>query len=388
MKSYNHLFEQYLSVENYNLAVRNATRHKGGKKRKYKRIQYMRDHAEDLMPELMEYAENFYNEQHRPKIIYDGVRRKQRIILIPSMRQQVVHHMIVNIMKPIIMKPMYRHSYGSVPGRGATNGKRKKHGMKTHGGKEAVERFIREHPSDCKYCLKMDIHKFFESVPHDKLKAMFQRIIHDERFLKILETLVDANGTETGMPIGFYTSQWFANFYPTGLDHYIKEQLHAKGYFRYMDDMVVFDKSKQKLHNIQRGVKLYLKEVLGLSMNPKWQVFRFHDVTKCGKEKGRFLDFMGFRFYRNRTVLRRTLLLRATRKAKKIGVKHGKTVYDCKQMLSYKGWLTPTDTYKAYKKRIKPYVSFRNLQQTVSRKQREENERMKAECGTKMKMAI
>ncbi|MBR5541917.1 MAG: hypothetical protein IKU64_06120 [Bacteroides sp.] len=384
MKSYNHLFEQYLSEENYELAVKNATAHKGGKKRKYRKAQYYKKHKGELKESLMNYAEHFYNEKHQPKLIYDGVRRKQRTILIPSMREQVVHHMIVNVMKPIIMKSMYTHSYGSVPNRGAISGRK----GKTHGGKDAVEKFIHGHPKDCKYCCKMDIHKFFDSVPHEKLKAMFRRIIHDERFLNILLTLVDANESEFGMPIGFYTSQWFANFYLTGLDHYIKEVLGAKGYFRYMDDMVVFDGNKRHLHWIRMEVERYLNEELGLEMNPKWQVFRFHYVRKDGKDVGRFLDFMGFRFYRNRTTLRRTLMLRAARKAKKIGRKKMKTVFDCRQMLSYKGWLTPSDTYRMYLKRIKPFISFQYMQRRIALYQEIENRREKQTCGTRMKMAV
>lgn len=381
MKSYSHLFEKYLSEENYYAAVQKATAHKGGKRRKYQRAQYYRNHAAELMPSILDYAEHFYNEKHQPKVIYDGVRRKQRQILVPSMREQVVHHMIVNVMTPIILKPMYEHSYGSIPGRGSTSGKKK---GKTRGGKQAVEKFIRGHPRDCKYCLKMDIKKYFDSVPHDKLKEMFARIIHDKQFLRVLNTLADAGGSDRGMPIGFYTSQWFANFYLTGLDHYIKEELGAAGYFRYMDDMVVFGSNKRSLHKIREKVAEYLRDELGLELNHKWQIFLFHYVRKDGTEIGRDLDFMGFRFYRNRTILRRTLMLRATRKAKSIARKHGKTVYDCRQMLSYKGWITPTDTYGMYKKRIKPYVSFRNMRRVVSRHQKIENRRLLT-CGSEVK---
>lgn len=365
MKSYNHLWETYISPENYRAAVKNATQHKSGSKRKYRKAKEYKEHAEELMPEILAYAAHFENEKHQPKTINDGISKKKREILVPSMREQVVHHMIVNVMKPIILRPMYEHSYGSVPGRGATKGKNRK----TMGGKEAVEKFIRKRPNDCRYCLKMDIHKFFDSVPHDKLKAMFRRIIHDARFLAVLETLTDANGKDKGMPIGFYTSQWFANFYLNGLDHYIKEKLGAKGYFRYMDDMVIFDGNKRRLHRIRRAVADYLQDELGLELNPRWQVFLFHYVRKDGSEVGRFLDFMGFRFYRNRTTLRRALMLRATRKARSICRKSRegrKTNYDCRQMLSYKGWLTPTDTYGMYKKWIKPYVSFRSLRKKLS----------------------
>lgn len=370
MKSYNHLYEKYISHDNYQLAVANATAHKGGEQRKYRKMRYIKDNGAELEWELLQYAIHFRNDSHTPKIIYDGVSRKQRIIIKPTPREQVVHHMIVNVLKPIITRPMYTHSYGSIPGRGATKGK----GVSaTRGGKESIERFIKGNPRDCKYCLKMDIHKFFDSVPHDKLKAMFARKIHDARFLEIINEVIDANNSGRGIPIGFYTSQWFANFYLVGLDHYIKERLGAKGYFRYMDDMVIFDGSKRRLHQMRIEIERYLNDELGLEMNPKWQVFLFHYVKHSGKEVGRFLDFMGFRFYRNRTTLRRTLMLRTTRKARRLSKKRLKTIYDCRQMLSYKGWITPTDTYGMYRKWIKPFVSFRHLRRLEGRIQRRIN---------------
>ena len=389
MKSYNHLWEQYLSDENYYFAVHNATLHKGGKKKKYQKAQYFKRHVEELKDEILEYAENFYNDDHTPQEINDGIRHKKRIILVPTMREQVVHHMIINVLKPIIMKPMYYHSYGSVPDRGATKGRKRK--SLTKGGKESIEKYIRHHPQDCRYCLKMDVKKFFDSVPHDKLKARLAKIIHDKRFLNLLYTVIDANGADVGIPIGFYTSQWFANFYLTPLDHYIKEVLGVKGYFRYMDDMVIFGSNKRELHEIRKKILWYLNEILGLDMNHKWQLFRFHYVKKSGKEVGRQLDFMGFQFFRNRTILRRPLMLRVTRKARRIRKKGiNRTAYDCRQMLSYNGWLTPTNTYNMYKVRIKPYVSFRRLRQIVGNAQRKENKskREAAVCGTEMKTAV
>ena len=382
MKSYNHLWEEYISEDNYFSAIRNATCHKGGKKRKHRRAMYYKNHAEELKPDLMKYAAEFRNDQHIPMEIYDGIRRKKRRIIVPSMREQVVHHMVINVLKPIFLRPMYRHSYGSIPGRGATakryTGHRKGRGQKTtEGGKEAIEKFIREHPKDCRYCLKMDIRKFFESIPHDILRDKFRLLIHDDRFLKIINTIIEANGKDVGIPIGFYTSQWFANFYLTDLDHYIKEVLRVKAYYRYMDDMVVFGPNKRELHRVRAEVAEYLKNRLGLDMNKDWQVFRFHYVKRNGEEVGRFLDFMGFRFYRNRTTLRRSLMLRATRKARKIGKKKPRTAYDCRQMLSYKGWISPANVYGMYRKYIKPFVSFRQMRKYVGKAQRKENEEEK-----------
>ena len=78
-------------------------------------------------------------------------------------------------------------------------------------------------------------------------------------------------------------------------------------------------------------------------------------------------------------------MLRATRKARKIGKKKMKTVFDCRQMLSYKGWLTPSDTYGMYKKRIKPHINFQYMQRRIATYQMIENRKEQKECGTEMK---
>lgn len=365
MKSYNHLYEKYLTVENYQEAVKNATRHKGGKQKKNKRARWYRDHMDENQARLMDYAEHFRSEHHRPVLIYDGIRRKQRWIVVPSMREQIVHHMVINILKPIFMRGMYEHSFGSVPGRGA------------HLGKARIEKWIRTGGRDVKYCLKMDIRKYFDSVPHGIIKYKLRKVIHDEKFLRILDEIIDAGPGEKGLPIGFYTSQWFANWYLTGLDHWIKEELRAKYYARYMDDMIIFGGNKRELHEKRKRIAGYLRDVLGLEMKGNWQVFRFDYIRRDGKRTGRDLDFMGFRFFRDRTILRKTLMHRMTRKAKRIGRKETKTVYDCRQMLSYLGWIDCTDVYRMYRKRIKPHVNFQYMKRRESAYTRACNRREK-----------
>ena len=374
MKSYNHLMEQYLSEDNYYLGVKNATRHKGGKKRKYRKARTVRDHAEELKDYYLEEARDFKNDKHTPKYIYDGIRRKQRAILVPTMREQIVHHMVVNVLKPIFMKGMYEHSYGSIPGRGA------------HMAKRRIEKWIARSDRDMKFVLKMDVKKYFDSIPHDILKAKLAKIIHDEAFLAILFEIVDATDTDRGIPIGFYTSQWFANWYLTELDHYIKEELHVKYYVRYTDDMVIFGGNKRELHEIRRKIEAYLNDRLGLQMKENWQVYLFDYVKADGTHVGRDLDFMGFRFYRDRTILRKSIMLKATRKARRIAKKPIKTVHDCRQMLSYLGWIDCTNTYAMYKKHIKPYVSFQYLKRRESAYQKRINKEEKL-CGMKSKTA-
>lgn len=69
-----------------------------------------------------------------------------------------------------------------------------------------------------------------------------------------------------GVPLGYFTSQWFGNFYLKALDHYIKEELHAEHYMRYMDDMVILGKSKKKLHKIHAAIETYLNDNLDLEI--------------------------------------------------------------------------------------------------------------------------
>lgn len=342
MKSYNHLWEKYISDENIDLAIKNAAKYKHKKPSVKRCLENPNFHDE-----IKNYAMNFHNAHHTPKEIYDGIRRKKRTIIVPNFYEQVVHHMIVNTMMPIFMHGMYEHSYGSIPKRGA------------HKGKKTVERWIRNGGKDCKYCLKMDIRKYFDSIPHEILLCKLRKVIRDDRFMAVMEEIVSV--LPKGIPLGFYLSQWLANWYLQDLDHYIKEVLHAKFYIRYMDDMVIFGGNKRVLHDMRKGIEIYLKDRLGLDLKDNWQVFRFNY-----KERFRFLDFIGFRFYRNRTTLRRSIALRATRKAMKLYKKEVKTVFDIRQMLSYMGWLDCTDTYRFYEERIKPYVNIQYMKRRIS----------------------
>lgn len=347
MRTYKNLWDTFISDENIREAITNVCKHKTNR-RKFKDLH---DHPEKYMDWIRKEAMDFRNTKHTPIEIYDGIQRKKRTIIVPSFREQIIHHMIVNILKPIIMKPLYEHSYGSIPNRGA------------HLAKKNIQKVIRKGGRNIKYVLKMDVRKYFDSIPHDKLKELIAKKIKDERFKSILFEIVDV--TEQGIPLGFYTSQWIANWYLSDLDHFIKEQLKAVYYYRYMDDMVIFGSNKRQLHSMREAIAKEL-EKLGLEMKDNWQVFRFENNGKY-----RFLDFMGFRFYRDRTTLRRSIFYKACRKARKIARKEKTTVYDARQMLSYIGWIDSTNTYGAYLKYIKPYVSFKRLRLKVSKHDKE-----------------
>lgn len=177
--------------------------------------------------------------------------------------------------------------------------------------------------------------------------------------IKIIRT------SDKGLPLGFYTSQWFANFYLQDFDHYVKEQLGVKYYMRYMDDMVLLGSNKKELHRVKEQMLEYLQDNLHVWFKDNWQIFRF-DYKDGDAHQGRFIDFMGFRFYRDHITMRRTIARKAMRKAAKLGKKDTITPADARQMLAYYGWIKHTDSYNFVKKYIEPYVDFDELKKIIS----------------------
>lgn len=142
-----------------------------------------------------------------------------------------------------------------------------------------------------------------------------------------------------------------------------------------------FGKNKKELHRMQQEIERFLREKFNLQMKGNWQVFRFdYTEKKTGKRKGRPLDFMGFQFYHDKTILRESIMLSCTRKVNRVAKKEKITWYDATAILSYMGYLSNTDTYDMYLQRVKPYVNVKKLKKIVSkhskRKEREKHERM------------
>lgn len=362
MKSYNHLFEKAISDEIMDPALDDGI--KGKKDRpeiqdilrnriKYKQILRQKIIAGDLVPFV-----------HQATLRIDRCNGKPRIIVPPRFDkeepEQWIHHIVIKTLKPIIMKGMYQFSCGSIPGRGI------------HYGKKYLEKFIKENKSEIKYVLKFDIHHFYESINVDLLKERFRKIIHDERMLKLIFYILDSNEYQLdgelykgGLLIGFYPSQWFANFFLQPFDHFIKENLKVKCYVRYMDDCVIFGRNKKELHQKLYAIEQYLGK-MDLELKSNYQIYRFDYIDRQGNRRGRFIDFMGFKFYRDKTTIRKGIFARATRTARRISKKEKVTWFDAARMLSYKGWFKRTNTYKAFMKYIAPFVNLGKLRKIMS----------------------
>ena len=228
----------------------------------------------------------------------------------------------------------------------------------------------------------MDIRKYYNSINTQILIRKLREVIKDKRYLAILEEVI--NVKPVGLPLGFYTSQMLAQFYLKDFDRFVKEELKAPFYYRYVDDIVIHSNNKRYLHKVEYAIIDYMNRELALDVNNKRQVFRFSYIDRNGKQRGRDLDFLGYRFFRNKTILRKSVMLKSTRKAKRIYKKNKFTTYDAIQMLSYMAKVDKADVYLMYLKRIKPYVSVKKCKRKISAHDRKKRKEVTV-CGTEQK---
>jgi hypothetical protein len=237
---------------------------------------------------------------------------------------------------------MYDYTCGSVPGRG------------TSYGQKVLRKWLDNDCRGTKYCLKMDISKFYPSVDVGILKGMFRTKIKDQDCLWLIDAILDSN--QDGLPIGNYTSQWFSNFFLQGLEHHIKELLKVKYYIRYVDDLVLLGSNKKVLHKVKLAIDKYLQSI-HLTMKQDWQVFLINT---------RAIDFLGFRFFRDKTILRKRIALRIRRRITKISRKSELNYLDACAVVSYWGWIKRSDSYNFYNKYVEPKVSIKKAKRRIS----------------------
>ena len=333
MKTEKNIYIKIIDKNNIHKAIQNASKGKKSRSNVKKILDNICFYVDIIYEQLK--SKTYIPNKYEEKIIQDGVRKKERIIYKPRFfPDQVIHWALMQQIEDIIKRGMYEYCCGSVKNRGIL-----------YGVKYLKKILVRDR-KNTKYCLKLDIKKFYPSINQSILKRKFRKIIKDRDTLDLIDLIVDS--AQQGVPIGNYTSQWFANFYLQDLDHYIKEQLKVPYYIRYIEDMVLFHRIKKELHKIKDKIEEFLKQE-DLKLKENWQLF---------KMDSRPLDFLGYRFYRGYTTLRKSNFLRIKRRYKKI-YKKGKLTYkDASASLSYYGWLKHCNSYNFNQKYVKPYIDL------------------------------
>jgi RNA-directed DNA polymerase len=348
LKRYNNLYSEIISIEN--LTIADAKAQKG--KSKQKGVIIHNRNKESNILNLHEWLKNkkYQTSNYATFKVYEP---KERIVSkLQFFPDRITHHAIMNVLEPIFTKLFTTDTYSSIKGKGI------------HSAAKAVKKALVDVPGTT-YCLKLDITKFYPSVNHQILKNQLRRKFKDRDLLWLLDEIIDSS---EGIPIGNYLSQYFANFYLTGFDHWIKETKKVKNYFRYADDIVVLTDNKQDLHDLLSEIKQYLNDNLKLQVKGNYQVF---PVEKRG------IDFVGYVFYHTHTRLRKTIKKRA---AKAFAKKNNKAV-----IAAYMGWIKHCDS-KHLLKKIHPndqLQGFRNRSRGNVLRRKEHKSRRNIECSDK-----
>ena len=245
--------------------------------------------------------------------------KERTIARLPYYPDRIVHHAIMNIVEPIFTRLYTADTYACIKGRGG------------HKARHKIMEALRKDPEGTKYCLKLDIRKYYPSVDHEVLKAILRRKIKDQRTLRLFDEIIDS---APGLPIGNYLSQTLANVYLAYFDHYVKEVLGVRYYYRYVDDIVVLSSDKAQLRSVLRSMKMYLGS-LHLEVKSNWQIFPV---------EARGIDFLGYVFRHGYVLLRKRIkhnLFKALAHQRKVA-------RSCEEIrlavASYIGWLKYTNS--------------------------------------------
>lgn len=254
MKTWKNLYPKICSFENLLLASSKA---RTGKR--YRRNVYLFER--DLENNLFLLQDELLSCSWRPGRYrrFYVQESKRRLISAAPYRDRIVHHALCNVIEPLFDRTFIYDSYACRKGKG------------THAAADRYTDFSRK----MRYVLKCDISRYFDNIKHDILFSELERKIADRDVLNLCEKIIRSHGDEgllwpsgRGIPIGNQTSQFFSNLYLNRFDHWIKEKLRMRYYIRYVDDFVILDNSKKKLHSLIPVIEEKLNAI-GLELHPK-----------------------------------------------------------------------------------------------------------------------
>lgn len=266
---------------------------------------------------------------------------KERIIKALPYIDRIVHQWYVEeFIKPYIVPKFISTSFACIPGRG------------THLAADTVQKMMRIYKRNHGdfWILKCDIKKYFYNIDQRVLCRIMKKYIKDSKLLKFTYMLICDNSFPDyiGIPIGNYTSQFFANIYLNELDQYVKRVLKIKNYVRYMDDFVIILKTKGECKIVKQQIQEFLNNNLHLTLNEKTSYYPY----KMG------VNFCGYRIFCTHRLLRRSSKTKINNSVKKWNKKWSNKELNIKQtMQSFNSWLGHASHCNSY-----------NLTQKVIRK--------------------
>lgn len=194
------------------------------------------------------------------------------------------------------------------------------------------------------YILKCDIKKYFYNIDKNILYNIMKKYIKDKKLLNLTYIFIFDNDEKIGIPIGNYTSQFFANIYLNELDKYVKQELKVKYYIRYMDDIILLVKTKEECIYLKQQIYEFITKNLNLDYNKKSRYY----PSNMG------VNFCGYRIYETHKLLRE----RSKKKIKK-NIKKWNKLY-LNENLDYKKMLLCWNSWRGHAKHCNSY-NFRYM---------------------------
>lgn len=392
------LFNSICSMDNLYRAYQNAKSGKGW----YKEVKQIEKRPFYYLAGLQYMLKNhlFKTSEYEIFILNEG-KKKRDVYKLPFFPDRIAQWAILQVIEPFLVANMTADTYSAIPGKGIqpiVNDLRGYYKTKRVDGKKKsvwVPSILLSDEENTRYCYKIDLHHYYQSINHEVLKQKFRKVFKDPELLWLLDEIADSINTateedlielslsgeievdpNTGIPIGNYMSQYSGNFYLSSFDHWVKEELHVKHYYRYMDNVVIFASSKEELHEIHRKVTAYTRDYLHLNIKGNYQIF---------PTKVRGVDFVGYRFFGEYTLLRKSTAINFKRKMracrKKMENNIPPTYSEWCSFNSYKGWLGNCDSYRLFKKYMEPLIEY--MQNYYEREVKDHGEVYKCyvQCG-------
>lgn len=308
-RRYGNLYDQAFTMEALFAAYRTARR---GKRKTLSVLRFEQSlgaNLAEINAELM--AGEYRPAPHRQFWIYEP---KPRLIKAPTFRDVVVQHAVYAVVNPIFDRCFLPDSFGCRIGKG------------THKASDQAQRYLRQsHPDSV--TLQMDIRRFYYRIDRQILRALIEKKIKDRRLVDLMMAFAEHN-EPIGVPIGSLLSQLYALIYLDPLDHFIKREIKAKRYVRYVDDFIVFGISRDEAHALRKRIVSWLADHLRLELSR----YTIHPIK-------RGVNFVGYRTWR-RTKFVRKRSISNFRKSLRLG--------KVSSFVSILGHSKPTATHKYF----------------------------------------
>ena len=205
---------------------------------------------------------------------------------VPTVLDRFIQQAVMQVLQRRWDRTFSEHSYGFRPGRSA------------HQAVEAAQKYI---AAGYRWCVDLDLEKFFDRVSHDKLMAKIAERVSDKRLLKLIRTFLTAGVMEGGLvspvdegtPQGGPLSPLLSNIVLDELDRELERRGHR--FVRYADDSNIYVRSRRAGERVMMSISRFITSQLKLKVNDE----------KSAVDRPAERKFLGFSFTWNREPKRR-----------------------------------------------------------------------------------